>query len=250
MQVKTLIQRISQRLNALGHYVPYLHVASNTLTDREIEIFRTRFGFEPVLIPSLQDVQIDDAYFKTFYPNRNSFWKDEYISVISQEHEQLGGQILLYESIQKPDFQGGAQLYGSVDGREESKDPLLSFFMEAYSELKESDDPDVFMMVSQNRYTWSYELIEKYVLPKLQKEVERMGLRGNVAIRPATNFVDSIFFPYNGETETYEWTRSVLPGTKNHLTVGHAPLGGLSCILDHDPATCYANIGVRFMIIL
>lgn len=87
-------------------------------------------------------------------------------------------------------------------------------------------------------------------MPQIQKELKASKLPGELVIRPATNFIDSIFFPYNGETETYEWTSSQLVGTKNLLTVGHEPLGGLSCVLDHDPATFYANIGVRFAIVL
>jgi len=88
------------------------------------------------------------------------------------------------------------------------------------------------------------------VIPQINEELKKSELPGELIIRPDTNFIDTVFFPYNGDTETYEWTSTDLVGTKNKLTVGHEPLGGLSCVLDHDPATYYANIGVRFAVIL
>ena len=216
----------------------------------ELNIYKDQFGFELVGIPSLKDMPLDDAYFEKFYPKKNKFWKDDYKESIINDHKKYGGRIILYESIQKPNFLSEIQLYGSKKGEEKGLDRLEKEFLEAEELLEAQGDLEISLASSKNRYSWSYNNIVKYVLPQIQKELKEAKLPGELIIRPATNFIDSIFFPYNGETETYEWTSTPLVGTQNLLTVGHEPLGGLSCVLDHDPATYYANIGVRFAILL
>lgn len=216
----------------------------------QLNIYKDQYGFEIVGIPSLKDLPLDDSYFDKFYPNKNKFWKDEYKESIIEDHKNYGGKILLYESIQKPNFLSEIQLYGSVKGDEKGIDRLEKEFLDSEEFLEAEGNLEVTLASSKNRYSWSYNNIVKYVMPEIRKEFKASGLPGELIIRPATNFIDTIFFPYNGDTETYEWTSTQLKGSKNMLTVGHAPLGGLSCVLDHDPATYYANIGCRFAIVL
>lgn len=216
----------------------------------QLNIYKDQFGFELVAIPSIEDLPLDEAYFEKFYPNKNKFWKDEYKESIINDHKKYGGKILLYESVQKPDFLSEIQLYGSKKGDEKGLDRLEKEFLESEELLEATDDLEITLASSKNRYSWSYNNIVKYVIPQIQNALKKAELPGELIVRPATNFIDSVFFPYNGDTDTYEWTSTQLSGTKNMLTVGHEPLGGLSCILDHDPATYYANIGVRFAVIL
>lgn len=220
------------------------------LTLDELNIYKDQYGFEMVGIPSLADLPVDDAYFKKFYPNINKFWSDDYKQSIINDHKMYGGKILLYESLQKPNFLSEIQLYGSEGGDVQGLDRLEKEFLESMEVLEAGGDLAMTLGSSKNRYSWSYDNIIKYVIPEINKELKESGLPGELIVRPATNFIDTIFFPKNGDTETYEWTSTKLVGTKNLLTVGHEPLGGLSCILDHEPNTFYANIGVRFAIIL
>lgn len=216
----------------------------------ELNIYKDQYGFELVGIPSLKDLPVDDAYFEKFYPKKNKFWNDDYKQSIYNDHKQYGGKILLYESLQKPNFLSEIQLYGSVKGDVKGLDRLEKEFLESMELLEAEGDLAKSLGSSKNRYSWSYDNIKNYVVPEIKKELKGSKLPGELIVRPATNFIDSVFFPYNGETETYEWTSTQLVGAKNLLTVGHEPLGGLSCILDHEPDTYYANIGVRFAVVL
>lgn len=213
-----------------------------------LNLFKEQFGFELVAIPGLNELPLDDLYFEKMYPNKNKFWKSEYKDSITKDHKNYGGRFILYESVQKPDFLNEIQLYGSKKGEQQGLDKIEKEFLESYEFIEAKDDLELELSSGKTRYAWSYNNISKYVIASLQREIKKAGLPGKVVIRPATNFIDTVFFPSNGETETYEWTSTQLLGTKNQLTVGHAPLGGLSCVLDHDPATYYANIGVRFAI--
>jgi len=225
-------------------------IADPKLTLEQITAFKEKFGFELAAIPGLNDLALDDAYFDKMYPHKNKFWKPEFKDAITKDHTNYGGKFLLYESVQKPNFLNELQLYGSIEGDKEGLDKLIKEFVESYELIEAKDDLEEILASGKTRYAWSYNNLEKYVLKSVQKELKDAGLPGKVIIRPATNFIDTIYFPHNGDTETYEWTSTILPSAKTRLTVGHEPLGGLSCVLDHDPATYYANIGVRFAVVV
>lgn len=218
------------------------------ITAEQLQMYSEKFGFELVAIPGLNEVELNDEYFSKMYPKKNKFWKDEYMESIRNDHKELGGKFLLYESVQKPGFLNGIQLYGSEKGNQEGLDKLEKEFVEAYEFIEANDNLEEMLSSSKNRYSWSFNNINKYLIAQAQREFKKAGLPGTLKVRPATNFIDTIFFPYNGDTDTYEWTSTKLVNSNNNLTVGHQPLGGLSCVLDHELDTFYSNIGVRFVV--
>lgn len=93
----------------------------------------TRFNIEWHVIPSAEEVPLDDAYMARLYPGAPRDFSNErehgpaYREHIIQGHRQHQGRVVGVETTQKPRYlPENRQFYGSVYGQDASKDPMLS----------------------------------------------------------------------------------------------------------------------------
>jgi hypothetical protein len=169
-------------------------------------------------------------------------WGQVYARSMRAELENIGGSLVLLDTAIKPNYKKGKQHYGSVDGTDPSKDPLLPLFKEVHEDIvkgKLSPAARQEKKHSDNRFNWSsdnLQLVLDRVKEKITKELNSRGLANvdfEVILVPATldNLEMTFNSPESSSTGTWERTSTVLldkdnKSTDQHLLVGHVDNGG------------------------
>ena len=175
------------------------------------------FNIEWHVIPSAQEVPLDDAYMARLYPAAPRDFNNErehgpaYRDHIVKGHQQVQGRVVGVETTQKPRYlPGNRQFYGSVYGQDASKDPYAVYMGRAG-------------MMNGTRYEHNYLSLREFLRVVNEdwraRKMLPQGYRVTVCPPAIFNLVGTIFHPEWSETETLE-------------------LGFY--LDDHGNATCYA----------
>ena len=154
-----------------------------------------------------------------------------YVASMKSEAARFGGSLLFTESIQKPNYKDGTQQYGTTEGTETDKDPLLPVIQEVFGE-------------EANRFNLTWDQITNELLPKVKEKIQNefVGKRitvpnFEVILTPAlvSNLQTTLNHPENSQTNTYEWTSTILSKQDEtdsgyRLLVGDSETGGAGCV--------------------
>jgi len=252
-------------------------------TPEHLAVMAEVFGADnlrPLIVPTVEELQdLNESYQTTMYPEKQSeqdkkrgltsyrpnWWNDKsdkdvthsdetwgqaYIRSMRQELQETGGTILFAETIKKPNYRDGKQQYGSVQGEDPSLDPLLPIFKEVFGE-------------DANRFNHSWDEIQDRLIPivkqKLEQSFKDKGLSipaFEVSMLPATALNSQMTFqtPENSQTDTYEWTSTVLTDgqgqdTGRRLFVGRVDSGGAARVDSGPRGFLWAIWGVRLAVV-
>ena len=256
--IATLQERFSARAAEIGVSLPALETPAvpSTLTHEHLKAMAEFFGdMEPMLAPAPDALTPD--YVSVMYPATQreadtasglvsqhpdwwgkpvdktivgpatETWGEAYVRSMKAEAGEFHGKMLLTESIQKPDYIDGSQRYGSKEGRESGKDPLLPIIQEVFGEGK-------------NRFNLTWDEITTKLLPKVKERIEAIFTakelpvpRFEVIMTPAivNNLQMTLNHPENSSTTTFEWSSTPLlkqdgVDTGHRLMVGDSGYGG------------------------
>ena len=162
----------------------------------------TRFNIEWHVIPSAEEVPLDDAYMARLYPGAPRDFNNErehgpaYREHIIQGHRQHQGRVVGVETTQKPRYlPGNRQFYGSVYGQDASKDPYAIYMGRAG-------------MMNGTRYAHNYLSLREFIRVVNEdwraRKLLPAGYRITVCPPAIFNLVGTIFHPEWSETETLE----------------------------------------------
>ena len=162
----------------------------------------TRFNIEWYVIPSAEEVPLDDAYMARLYPEAPRDFSNErehgpaYREHIIQGHRQHQGRVVGLETTQKPRYlPGNRQFYGSVYGQDASKDPYAMYMGRAG-------------MMNGTRYEHNYLSLREFIRVVNEdwraRKLLPAGYRITVCPPAIFNLVGTIFHPEWSETETLE----------------------------------------------
>jgi hypothetical protein len=176
-----------------------------------------RFNIEWHIIPSAEEVPLDDAYMARLYPAAPRDFSNErehgpaYREHIIKGHQQHQGSVVGVETTQKPRYlPGNRQFYGSEYGHDASKDPYAIYMGRAG-------------MMNGTRYAHNYLSLREFIRVVNEdwraRKLLPAGYRVTVCPPAIFNLVGTIFHPEWSGTETLE-------------------LGFY--LDDYDNATCYA----------
>ncbi len=262
--------RLAERAAELGVSLPDLKepVLPDIVSAEHIETLTELFGtdnLEPVVSPAPE--MLTEDYFTMMYPeiqrredqdkepplisHRPSWWGQAadtsivgpatetwgqaFTRSLKSEAEHFGGKVIFTESIQKPQYIDGSQQYGSKEGADASRDPLLPVIQEVFGD-------------EANRFNLSWDQITRELLPKIKEKITNTyrsrGLEVPafaVEITPAlvNNLQTTLLHPENSGTDTFEWCASTLlkqDGTDSglRLVVGVSGYGGAGYVnCDH-----------------
>ena len=158
-------------------------------------------------------------------------WGQVYARSLKAEAERFGGKILVTESIQKPNYKDGSQQYGTVEGNDAAKDPLLPIIQEVFGE-------------KANRFNLSWDDITTKLTPKVKEKIKAAFASKHLSVPNfeviltpalASNRQMTEQRPKNCQTNTFEWTSTILlkqDGTDSgdRLLVGDSGHGGAGCV--------------------
>lgn len=281
-----LNSRFSQFGSSLRFNIPLAKTPEN-LTEKHLEALKTIFGqnnLEPMICPKPEALHnLDENYQAVMYPItktdkdkqpdknglvafrpdwwnkpaeisgfdfQNETWGQAYIRSMKQELEQMGNQFIFIESIQKPNYTDDKQHYGTKDGRDSSKDPLLPVFQEVFGR-------------DANRFNHSWDELNNQLLPKIREKILQAFKKHNLPIldfqiilAPAVlfNLQTILFHPENSQTGTSEWTSTILTDRNNQdsgrrLDVGRVDYGGAPHVVNDPRGTHWAYRGVRLAVV-
>jgi hypothetical protein len=176
-----------------------------------------RFNVEWHVIPSADEVPLDDAYMARLYPAAPSDFTDQrehglaYRDHIIKGHQQHQGRVVGVETTQKPRYlPGNRQFYGSAYGHDPSKDPFAVYMGLAG-------------MMNGTRYDHNYLSLREFIrvvnADWRARKLLPPDYRVTVCPPAIFNLVGTIFHPEWSDTDTLE-------------------LGFY--LDDHGNATCYA----------
>ena len=252
------------------------------LTPEHIEAIREVFGknLEPTLMPKPEELHnLDQEYQRVMYPEtqqesdtdkgltsyrpdyfsqsaedttkQEETWLEAYMRSMKEELNTLGGSLILYETIQKPNYTDGSQHYGTEEGDDPNKDPLLKFFQQAFG----SD---------ANRFNHSWDDIQDKLIPMVRNLIIKQFKDKNlpipdfdVILAPATlfNLQTTLHNPENSGTSTYEWSSTPLTDKDQNdsgrrLRVGGSERGGSSGVGDDHRDGYWGSGGARLAVVL
>ena len=252
------------------------------LTPEHIEVINEVFGqnTESTLIPKPKELHnLDDEYQRVMYPEtqqesdkknglvsyrpayfnqsakevtkQEETWLEAYTRSMNEEMETLGGSLVLYETTQKPNYKDGKQHYGTKEGDDPSKDPLLPIFKQAFGK-------------DANRFNHSWDDIQTKLIPKVKEHITKQFQDKNlpipdfdVILAPASlfNLQTTLNQLNNSQTNTFECSSTVLTGkdkkdSGHRLRVGGSGRGGSSNV-DYDHRGSYWDGGgARLAVVL
>ncbi|MBU2508832.1 hypothetical protein KKE33_00405, partial [Patescibacteria group bacterium] len=252
------------------------------LTPEHIEVINEVFGqnTESTLIPKPEELHnLDDEYQRVMYPEKQQdsdtkkgltsyrpdhftqsakettkqeeSWQEAYMRSMNEEMETLGGSLVLYETTQKPNYKEGKQHYGTKEGDEPSKDPLLHIFKQAFGK-------------DANRFNHSWDDIQDKLIPMVRNLIIKQFKDKNlpvpdfdVILAPATlfNLQTTLHNPENSGTSTYEWSSTPLTDKDQNdsgrrLRVGGSERGGSSGVGDDHRDSYWVSGGARLAVVL
>jgi len=218
------------------------------LTEEHIKSLNEIFGennleFTPVPSPET----LDENYIKMMYPEKQTekdkkrnlvsyrpswfneksdesitkskeTWGESYIRGMKEELKTFKDSTIFIESIQKPKYQDGTQQYGSKDGIDKTKDPLINIFQEVFGK-------------DQNRFNHTHDDLTQKLISKLKERIIKNMKNKNLDINPENmkiilcpaslfNLQTTLNHPENSQTNTWEWTSTILKD-KNNQDTGH-----------------------------
>ena len=161
----------------------------------------------------------------------------------------LSNKVFLTEGIQKPNDIGGAQHYGTKDGLDETRDPLLPIIRQVFG-------------VNANRFNLPLTEINTRLLPVIKDKLkeffsERGFFPKNFEVIVTLALLSCIsmtkFHPENSQTNTSEWTAKImLEGpdriSSEFLIVGRSEEGGASYVCNMERSQKSKNVGFRISI--
>jgi hypothetical protein len=161
-----------------------------------------RFNVEWHVIPSAEEVPLDDAYMARLYPAAPRDFNDQrehgpaYREHIIKGHQQHQGRVVGVETTQKPRYlPGNRQFYGSAYGHDPSKDPFAAYMGLAG-------------MMNGTRYAHNYLSLREFIRVVSEDWRARRllppGFRITVCPPAIFNLVGTIFHPEWSDTETLE----------------------------------------------
>ncbi|MFH2231617.1 MAG: hypothetical protein ABII13_00370, partial [Patescibacteria group bacterium] len=178
-------------------------------------------------------------------------WQEAYMRSMNEEMETLGGSLVLYETTQKPNYKEGKQHYGTKEGDEPSKDPLLHIFKQAFGK-------------DANRFKHSWDDIQTKLIPKVKEHITKQFQDKKLSIpdfdiilAPASlfNLQTTLNQLNNSQTNTFECSSTVLTGkdkkdSGHRLSVGSSEDGG-SSFVDYAHRDCSWDYGgARLAVVL
>jgi hypothetical protein len=196
--------------------------------------------------PNWFSQEADESVVKT-----KETWWQAYKRSLLAELTELGGSILLAETIQKPKYTNGTQQYGSIDGTDPSLDPLLSVFHEVFG-------------ADSNRFNHTWDEIQTQLIPKVKaKLTQNLKDKGlpipnfDIIMLPATaSSLQTTFQTQdNSKTDTNEWNSTILRDvtgndTDRRLSSGYSAAGGAARLSDGHRGDHWGSRGVRLAVVL
>jgi MoxR-like ATPase len=181
---------------------------------------------------------------------KRAAWGELYIASMKSEAAQLEGSLLFSESIQKPKYKDGSQQYGTKEGDDADKDPLLPIIKEVFGE-------------KANRFNLSWDEITTKLIPKVKEKIQEALAdkhlsvpKFEVILTPAvvSNLQTTLNHPENSQTNTYEWTSTILlkqDGTDsgNRLLSGDSERGGAGFVNSSRRGNRWFTRGVRLSVV-
>jgi hypothetical protein len=181
---------------------------------------------------------------------KRATWGELYVDSMKGEANRWGGSLIFSESIQKPNYKEGSQQYGTAEGIEADKDPLIPLIQEIFGE-------------NANRFNLSWDDIANKLLPKVKEKIQEVFesrdlaiLNFEVILTPATinNLQTTLNHPENSQTNTYEWTSTVLlkqDGTDggNRLLAGHSENVGAGYVVSGRRGNGWNDRGFRLSVV-
>ncbi len=160
------------------------------------------FNVEWHVIPSAEEVPLDDDYMARLYPSAPADFNDRrehrpaYRDHLTQGHRQHQGQLVGVETTQKPRYlPGDRQFYGSVYGHDVSKDPFAVYMGQAG-------------MMNGTRYAHNYLSLREFIRVVNEdwraRQLLPQGYRVTVCPPAVFNLVGTVFHPEWSDTETLE----------------------------------------------
>lgn len=251
------------------------------LTTEHLGALERFFGsdkLKPILIPTLAELKnLDTPYTRVMYQGvcpgsdglplyntsqfedraelegfdfQNETWQEAYLRNMRREIQALNGSLVLVETIQKPNNIHGSQQYGTKEGTDSTKDPLLAIIHKTLGK-------------NANRFNHSWDDLQTKLIPKIKERIKKLfqdqGLSipdFEVQLCPASifNLETTLFNPQIPTTNTSEWTSTALMDAQNkdsgnHLSVGISSMGGASNIVAETQRYGHAHMGFRLAVV-
>jgi len=268
-------KEIAELMNSLYEFLPsYFPPELKAAVE---EVFHSE-AMDKIRMPKLEE--LTNEYFDRMYPVkqrkedtarglvsfRPSWWNQKtdeshvgtaeetsgnaFIRSMRGEAKQFRGKTLLTESIQKPNSIDGSQQYGTKEGTDATKDPMLTIIQEVFGE-------------KANRFDHSWNQLTEKLLPTVKKKItDKLKSKGlavpefKVILTPAivSNQQMTNLRPENSKTNPYEWTSTVLlkqdgSETASRLAVGDSDDGGAACVDSGDRADGWYRRGFRLSVV-
>jgi hypothetical protein len=277
-RARELADKLSERLTARAASSETYSVAPPELppglTEAHLTAVREALapsgdGFAERVLPVAADLGgLNEAYIDMMFPAsqrpedtangltsfRPSWFDAAYVNSMRQELTVLGGSLVLLDTAIKPNFTDGTQHYGTVEGNDPAKDPLLPLFREA---LATPEKP------TPNRFNHSWDELQTKLIPlveeKIKAKLDERGLETidfQVILVPAVldNMEMTFNQPASSATNTYEWTSTPkLDGsgvdTGLRLRAGHSGAGGAGSLDAYARSDGYGYLGARLAVV-
>lgn len=170
--------------------------------DDAVALELARFNIEWHVIPSAEEVPLDDAYMARLYPAAPSDFNEQrehgpaYREQITKGHQPHQGIVVGVETTQKPQYlPGNRQFYGSAYGHDASKDPFAPYMGLAG-------------MMNGTRYAHNYLSLREFIRVVNEdwraRKLLPSGYVATVCPPAIFNLVGTIFHPEWSDTETLE----------------------------------------------
>jgi len=178
-------------------------------------------------------------------------WGQAYERSMRTEAEQFKESVIFTESIQKPKYTNGTQQYGTAEGKDADKDPLLPIIQEVFGD-------------KANRFKLSWDQITNELLPKVKEKIKDEFVNKHITVpdfevilTPAiiSNLQTTLNHPENSQTNTYEWTSTILlkqDGTDSggyRLMVGYSGNGGAGYVNNAHRGSRWDGRGFRLSVV-
>ena len=236
------------------------------LTAKHLEIAKKELGLEPAILPTADELHnLDENYLKMMYPEkqneddkkeglksvRPSWWKDnetDYVRSMKAELDEIGGSFILLDTATKPNYQNGKQHYGTLEGNDPTKDPLLPLFKQAFG-----DD--------SNRFNHTWDELQTKLLPIFKAKLQELWPDlpesvYEVILVPAIldNHHYTFRDPVSSATDTSDWTSTKVmdangEDTKRRLLSGRSDDGGAGFVDADDAGDRNDGGGARLSVV-
>jgi len=133
-------------------------------------------------------------------------WGEAYVRSMKAEADNFNNKPFFTESLFKPPYTDGSQQYGTKEGADASLDPLLPLIKEVFGEDK-------------NRFNLTHDELTANLLPKVKEKLQQEFAKKHlpvpnfeVILTPAiiSNLQTTLNHPENSQTDTSEWTSTIL----------------------------------------